>query len=109
MDFSIDGGIGVFQIDDGKANAVSHSLIDFMMNGLDQAEANAAAVVLLGRPGVFSAGFDLKEIAKGPEEGARLVNRGCAFAAPVVWLPNAGRSWLYRPRDRCWRIFIVSQ
>ncbi|MBT7334047.1 MAG: crotonase/enoyl-CoA hydratase family protein [Gammaproteobacteria bacterium] len=91
MDFSIDGGIGVFQIDDGKANAVSHSLIDFMMNGLDQAEANAAAVVLLGRPGVFSAGFDLKEIAKGPEEGARLVNRGArllhrlfGFPMPVV-------------------------
>ena len=53
-------------MDDGKANAVSHGFIDNLNQGLDRAEAESKAVVLQGRPGVFSAGFDLKEIGKGP-------------------------------------------
>jgi len=91
MQFSMNGSTAVLEIDDGKANAVSHSLIDFVMSSLDKAEDQAEAVVLLGRPGVFSAGFDLKEIAKGAEQGAKLVNRGAhmlhrlfGFPMPVV-------------------------
>jgi enoyl-CoA hydratase len=58
---------------------------------LNRAEEDAKAVVLLGRVGVFSAGFDLKEIGKGPAESKALVDRGAAllfrlftFPMPVV-------------------------
>ena len=47
-------------LDDGKANAVGHALIDAVNDALDRAESEAKAVVLAGREGMFSAGFDLK-------------------------------------------------
>ena len=91
MDFRFEGGIAVLSFDDGKANAVSHDFIDAMLEGLDKAESQAKATVILGKPGMFSAGFDLKEIQKGAEQAAALVNRGAhmmhrlfAFPQPVI-------------------------
>lgn len=91
MEIRLDDDIAVMTFDDGKANAVSHDFIDGMMSGLDTAEKDAKAVVVLGKPGMFSAGFDLKEIQKGPEAAAALVNRGAhmfhrlyGFGMPVV-------------------------
>ena len=91
MDYRIEEDIAIITIDDGKANAVGHDFIDGVMANLDKAEQDAKAVVFLGRPGLFSAGFDLKEIQKGPQEAAALVNKGAhmlfrlfGFPAPVV-------------------------
>lgn len=75
-EFVIQDSVAVLSMDDGKANVVSHDLIDAMDAALDEAEAGAQAFVLAGRPGVFSGGFDLKEIQKGPAESAALVGRG---------------------------------
>ena len=71
--------VAVLHLDDGKANAVSHDLISFVSESLDRAAEEAGAVVLHGRAGVLSAGFDLKEMAKGPEAAAALVGRGGEF------------------------------
>ncbi|MBO7007401.1 MAG: crotonase/enoyl-CoA hydratase family protein [Pseudomonadales bacterium] len=79
MTYSLENSIAILRFDDGKANAVSHAFIDQMMDGLDKAEQEAGAVVVLGREGMFSAGFDLKEIQKGPEAAASLVGRGAAM------------------------------
>lgn len=76
MQCTIEGEVAILKFDDGKANAVGHDFIDGMLAGLDQAESDAKAVVILGKPGMFSAGFDLKEIQKGPEAAAALVNKG---------------------------------
>ena len=91
LDFRSEGEVAVITMDDGKANAVSHSFIDNLNQGLDRAEAESRAVVLLGRSGVFSAGFDLKEIGKGPAESKALVDKGASlllrlfsFPMPVV-------------------------
>ncbi len=91
MEFRVEDNIAVITCDDGKANAVGHDFIDGIMAGLDNAEDQAKAVVILGKPGMFSAGFDLKEIQKGPEAAAALVNRGAhmlyrlfGFGQPVV-------------------------
>ena len=72
------GTVAVLGFDDGKANAVGHSFIDAMNEGLDRAVQDAQAVVLAGREGLFSGGFDLKEIGKGPEAAGQLVGRGDA-------------------------------
>ena len=80
LKFSLQDKVAVIGLDDGKANAVGHAFVDAMTEGLDRAEQEAAAVVLTGREGVFSAGFDLKELAKGAKEQAALVNRGAAMA-----------------------------
>lgn len=91
MEYELMGDVAVLRFDDGKANAVSHDFIDGMKDGLDKAESDANAVVILGREGVFSGGFDLKEIQKGPTEATALVNKGAhmlyrlfGFPAPVV-------------------------
>ena len=57
----------VLHIDDGKANALSFDLIDALLEALRSAEEDddIGAVVLHGRPGRFSAGFDLGVMMDG--------------------------------------------
>ncbi len=76
LSYTLDDKIAVLQIDDGKANAVGHSFINDLLQALDRAEEEASAVLIAGRPGLFSAGFDLKELQKGPSESQALVGRG---------------------------------
>ncbi len=78
-------------MDDGKANALSFALLDELDAGLDAAAATGKAVILAGRPGKFSAGFDLSTLGQGGEpalkllrQGADLAGRLLAFDAPVV-------------------------
>ena len=55
------GQVMVIHLDDGKANVLSPSTMVLINAALDAAEADpeVGAVVLHGRPGVFSGGFDL--------------------------------------------------
>ena len=91
LNYELTGKVALLRLDDGKANAVGHDLITAVNDGLDRAEAEASALVLLGREGKFSAGFDLSEIQKGPAEAQALVERGAKlmyrlfdFPQPVV-------------------------
>ncbi len=65
-------------IDDGKANAVSFAVIDGFNETLDQIDADgkAKAIVISGRAGMFSAGFDLKVMQNEPERAIELVGNG---------------------------------
>jgi enoyl-CoA hydratase/carnithine racemase len=78
-------------IDDGKANALSHALIDAVHGALDRAEKEAKAALLAGREGRFCAGFDLAVMRQGGPAtgqlvgaGARLAMRLYEFPVPVV-------------------------
>ena len=72
-----DGEVAVITLDDGKANACGFAMLEAINGAFDRAEAEARAVVLLGRPGVLSGGFDLKVINGGdPGEVVRLLNLG---------------------------------
>jgi len=86
-------GVAIAHLDDGKANAFSHALIAALGDHLDRAdaEADAKAVLLAGRPGVLSGGFDLKVMGAGPNEvhglvaeGAELFFRLLEFRLPIV-------------------------
>ena len=84
-------GIARITLDDGKVNAMSCEMLGEIGAALDAAEAAGAVTVLAGREGIFSAGFDLKTFARGPEAsaamvgaGARLVERLLAFPYPVL-------------------------
>jgi enoyl-CoA hydratase len=73
-------GVAVVTMDDGKANAISPAVLDSLGLALDQAEADSArALVLAGRPGKFSAGFDLATMTSGVEPMRALVDAGCRF------------------------------
>lgn len=76
LDYQLRGQVAVLRMDDGKANALSPAMLAALGAGLDRAGAEARAVVLLGRPGRFSAGFDLKVMMSSPEAAADLVTTG---------------------------------
>ncbi|MFL2519161.1 MAG: hypothetical protein CBB90_14170 [Gammaproteobacteria bacterium TMED30] len=88
LNYRLQDKVAIIGLDDGKANAVGHGFVDAMTEGLDRAERDAAAVVITGREGVFSAGFDLKEIAKGAQERTELVNRGAAMLLRLFCFPQ---------------------
>ena len=88
---ALDGEVAVITIDDGKANAYSQEVLASVHDALDRAEKEATAVLLAGRPGRFSAGFDLSVMTSGPEPmrdlvtaGAELLLRVFTFPMPVV-------------------------
>lgn len=89
-----DGDVLIVHLDDGKANALSARVITAISAALDHAEADETigAVVLHGRPGRFSAGFDLSVMRGGDigavvalvSDGGELVRRLYGSPVPVV-------------------------
>ncbi len=76
MEYTLQDTIATLRFDDGKANVVGHTFIDDLNGALDRAQSEAQAVIIRGRDGMFSAGFDLAEFKKGPEAGMKLAGRG---------------------------------
>lgn len=91
LDYRLDGSLAVLTLDDGKANAYGHEALEAIGAAFDRAEQEASGVLLVGRPGRFSAGFDLSVMTSGEEPmralvtaGAELLLRVFTFPAPVV-------------------------
>jgi len=91
LDYQLDDGIATIRLDDGKVNALSVEMQKAIHDAIGRAEADEAAIVLTGRPGRFSAGFDLATInAGGPATremvigGFRLVQRILTYPRPFV-------------------------
>ncbi len=80
-------GIATLTLDDGKANALSHAMLDEIDAALTKAEAEAKALVIVGRPGKFSAGFDLQVMMSGPANAAELVGKGARVLLRLYELP----------------------
>ncbi len=76
MEYQLNDDVAVLTFDDGKANVIGHAFMDAMIDGLSQAQQEAAAVVITGRTGLFSGGFDLKEIEKGAEAIKAMMKKG---------------------------------
>lgn len=74
--YELRGPVAVVRMDDGKVNAISFDMLAALSAALVKAEAEAKAVVLTGRPGQFSAGFDLKVMMSSAEAAVRLVTEG---------------------------------
>lgn len=73
---TIENDIALLAMDDGRANALGHAMIDALNQALDEAETKAKAVLLSGRPNRFCAGFDLEVMASGLENVGKLVTAG---------------------------------
>jgi enoyl-CoA hydratase len=90
--YELDDCVAVLRLDDGKANALSKPVLEALHGALDRADSDQAkAIVLVGREGRFSAGFDLSVMNQGPEEALEMVMTGADFglrlyrsAVPVV-------------------------
>jgi enoyl-CoA hydratase len=91
LSYQLDEGVATLKMDDGKANAMSPRMLTAINSGLDRALSDQAVVVLTGRPGMFSGGFDLAVMRgerskqlKMLEAGARLTERMLCFPQPIV-------------------------
>ena len=89
--YELEDGIATISMDDGKVNALSIAMLKELHAALDRAEADEAVVVITGREGYLSAGFDLKGFSAGPEQaiemlrlGAELMERLLSFPRPVL-------------------------
>ena len=91
VSYELEGPIARITMDDGKANALSIVMLEALHEALDRAERDNAVLLITGREGCMSAGFDLKVFAAGGEEvlrmlqlGATLYERMLSFPTPVV-------------------------
>lgn len=84
------GSVLVIRIDDGKANALSHTIIDAVNAALDGAadDEGVGAVVIVGRPGRFSAGFDLKVMQASAESARDLLRAGALLGLKIYRYPK---------------------
>lgn len=78
-------------INNGKVNAISHEVIDEINTALKKAETAQKVVVLTGKEGIFSAGYDLKTMTDSADsakslvtKGSKLVLRMLSFPMPIV-------------------------
>jgi enoyl-CoA hydratase len=86
--------VALVRIDDGKVNAIQDEFLTQLGDALDRtlADESARALVLVGRPGYFSAGLDLKVLPELPRAElrrvgvayGRLMLRLHGFPRPVV-------------------------
>jgi enoyl-CoA hydratase len=85
-------GVSLITMDDGKVNVISPEMIEELNEAFDKAEKDRGVVLLGGKTGIFSAGFDLKVLRSGDSGRIFKMLRGCAdlalriltFKTPVV-------------------------
>lgn len=81
------------EMDDGKVNAMSHEMLVALTSAIEETKGTEKPVLIKGRKGIFSAGFDMPTFARGPEAtrkmvtaGVELIGRILSHPAPVVTL-----------------------
>jgi enoyl-CoA hydratase len=91
VSYELSNAVATVSMNDGKVNALSLQMLSELNGALDQAAADEAVVVLTGRDGIFSAGFDLRVLTAGGTEAADMLRAGfelsqrlLSFARPVV-------------------------
>jgi enoyl-CoA hydratase len=89
--YELTGKIATVTMDDGKVNVFSIPMLEALHEAFDQAERDDAIVILTGRAGYFSAGFDLKVFSEDQANvlkmltlGATLAERLLAFPTPTI-------------------------
>ncbi|MBW2316645.1 MAG: crotonase/enoyl-CoA hydratase family protein [Deltaproteobacteria bacterium] len=88
LTYALEGDVAVLTLDDGKANALAPDMIDALSKALDRAESEAGAVAFFGRPGRFSAGFDLKTMSAGADAAAAMVGAGAELLLRIYEFPR---------------------
>jgi len=85
-------GVMVTTVDDGKVNALTFELMEGLRSALATASQRGRPLVITGRDGCLSAGFDLAVVNSGEEEritalfgeGAELYGAMVAAPVPVI-------------------------
>jgi enoyl-CoA hydratase len=86
--YRLEDVVATIAMDDGKMNVLSIEMFEQLGRAFDRAAADGAAVVLTGRDGVFSAGFDLRVLGGGGPDAPRMVRMGFELAERILGFPT---------------------
>jgi enoyl-CoA hydratase len=81
LSYDLTDDVATIHLDDGKAN-------DAVNAAMDRADTEAKIIVIRGRDGIFSAGYNLKELMLGGDTAVQLVKRGSDFAVRMMETPK---------------------
>jgi enoyl-CoA hydratase len=84
---TVDDAVSLITLDDGKANALSPDVVAALRAAVADAAGAGRGVALVGRPGRFSAGFDLTTMRAGPEAARGLLDAGARLAFDLFTAP----------------------
>ena len=87
-----EGDVSIITLDDGKANVFSNAMSSTLNQLLDEVPNDKGALLITGRQGLLSGGFDLKTMTGGEAKdiiemtvnGFKLLARIYGFSRPVV-------------------------
>ena len=85
--YELDDGVARLSMDDGKVNAMSIPMLETLHGCFDRAEKDGAVVLLTGREGLFSAGFDLKVFPQGRGPATKMLRLGATLAERILGFP----------------------
>jgi enoyl-CoA hydratase/carnithine racemase len=88
VDYRLRDGIADIRMDDGKVNALSLEMFGELGSAFDRAKADRAVVLLSGRTGIFSAGFDLRVLRAGGPDATAMVRTGFELAERILAFPT---------------------
>ncbi len=80
--------IATITMDDGKANVLSPDMQSELHAALDQAANDEAVVILQGRGGVFSGGFDLAVLRSGGPGAGQMLKGGFLLSERLLTFPR---------------------
>ena len=86
--YVLEDSIATITMDDGKVNALSLRMLEALSAALDRAERDRAIIVLGGRPGVFSAGFELPVLVAGGADARKMLRSGFELAHRLLSFPT---------------------
>ena len=93
--YELRDSVAIITMDDGKVNIMSIAMLQALHDAFEKAFQESSAIVLTGREGVFSAGFDLTVFTQGAKAllsmltlGARLAERVMSSPVPVITACN---------------------
>jgi enoyl-CoA hydratase len=84
----VDDSVTTITMDDGKVNVLSPRMLAALNAALDRAEADRAVVVLAGREGVFSGGFDLPVLRAGGTDAVEMLRAGFELSERLLSFPT---------------------
>ena len=87
ISYQLDDGIATLTLNNGKVNAISPDVIAAFNAALDRAEQDKAIVIITGKPGILSGGYDLKVMTSGPQNAINLVAAGSTLARRMLAHP----------------------
>jgi enoyl-CoA hydratase len=88
VSYRLEDSVATITMDDGKVNVLSLPMLGEINAALDQAEAAGVVVVLTGRDGRFSGGFDLAVLRAGGPDALTMLRGGFDLAVRLLTFPT---------------------